>query len=47
MIRITVDLPEELHRQIKIYCATNGLRLADVIRKLISDLMGKEAKKKK
>jgi hypothetical protein len=47
MIRITVDLPEDLHRELKIYCAANRLRLADVIRKLVADLLEKDAKRKK
>jgi len=46
MIRFTVDIPEEFHRQLKIYCAENRLKMADVIRKLVEDFL-KEHKKLK
>jgi metal-responsive CopG/Arc/MetJ family transcriptional regulator len=47
MKRFTVDLLEELHRQLKIYCAENGLKMADVIRKLVEDFLKEQKKLKK
>lgn len=46
MKRFTLDLPEEFHRQLKIYCAENGLKMADVIRKLVEDFLKKNKKLK-
>lgn len=34
MKRFTIDVPEELHRQIKIYCAQQGIKMADWMRGL-------------
>jgi hypothetical protein len=35
MKRLTIDVPEELHRRIKIGCAQRGVKMADVIRELL------------
>lgn len=35
MKRLTIDIPESLHRQIKTQCAARGLRMADEIRNLL------------
>jgi len=35
MKRLTIDIPETLHRQIKTSCASRGLRMADEIRTLL------------
>ena len=47
MIRTTIDLSEEMHRELKIYCAANGLKLVEVIRGLVAELLEKERKKLK
>ena len=36
--RLTVDVPEDLHRRIKVDCARNGVQISDVVR----DLLAKE-----
>lgn len=33
--RLTVDVPEILHRRVKIQCAIQGVTLADVVRELL------------
>lgn len=35
MKRLTIDIPESLHRTIKTQCASRGLRMADEIRTLL------------
>ena len=35
MKRFTIDVPESLHRRIKIQCAAQGLKMADEIRALL------------
>ena len=35
MKRFTIDVPESLHRRIKIQCAEQGLKMADEIRMLL------------
>ncbi|ACL62543.1 conserved hypothetical protein (plasmid) [Methylobacterium nodulans ORS 2060] len=37
MRRLTFDIPEALHRRIRIYCAENDQRMADVIRDLLEE----------
>lgn len=36
MKRLTFDIPEDMHRQLKMYCVQNGVQMADELRKLIS-----------
>ena len=33
--RLTIDLPESLHRRVKVGCAERGEKMADVIRVLL------------
>lgn len=33
--RLTIDVPESLHRRLKMQCAARGLKMADVMRELI------------
>ena len=47
MKRTTFDLDDELYRRVKIYCAENGVKFADVMRKLLAELVDKAEKKKK
>jgi hypothetical protein len=47
MKRITVDLQEEMYRELKIYCATQDIRMADVIRKLLEEHLTRAGKKTK
>ncbi len=35
MKRITIDLSEEIYRELKIRCATAGVTMADVVRELL------------
>jgi hypothetical protein len=35
-VRITVDLDEDLHRQLKIYCAKNAVDIASLIRAMLA-----------
>jgi hypothetical protein len=35
MVRMSVDVPQALHRQIKAECATNGEKISDAVRELI------------
>jgi hypothetical protein len=37
MKRLTLDVPEELHRKIKAACASRGAKMADEIRALLED----------
>lgn len=38
MKRLTIDIPLELHRQVKRECADRGIKMADIVR----DLLAKE-----
>ena len=35
-VRITVDLEEDLHRQLKIYCAENAVDIASLVRAMLA-----------
>ena len=35
MKRLTIDIPDSLHRRVKSRCGQDGLRMADVIRDLL------------
>ena len=37
-VRITVDLDPEMHRFLKVYAAEHGVKISEVIRRLISSL---------
>lgn len=37
MKRFTIDLPADLHRQFKSYCADKGFMMADVVRSMLED----------
>lgn len=42
MKRFTIDVPESLHKRVKVTCATRGLKMADVIREMLErDFPGK------
>ncbi|SEL61903.1 plasmid partition protein ParG [Ectothiorhodospira marina] len=41
MKRLTIDIPEDLHRRLKMDCAANGTKMADVVREMISQKYGK------
>ena len=40
MKRLTIDIPLNLHRQIKVQCALDGVKMADVIRDLLEERFG-------
>jgi hypothetical protein len=46
MQRLAVDLSDEVHRRLKAHCAIQGLKVADVIRKMVEDYLAKAEKKK-
>ena len=35
--RLTIDIPEPLHRRIKVACAQGGAKMADEIRRLLEE----------
>ena len=35
MKRLTIDVPPSLHHQIKVQCALDGVKMADVVRELL------------
>jgi predicted DNA binding CopG/RHH family protein len=37
MKRLTIDIPDSLHRRVKSRCGQDGLRMADVIRNLLEE----------
>jgi len=34
--RLTVDIPEDLHRRIKVHCAGQGTQISDIVRELLA-----------
>jgi hypothetical protein len=46
-VRITVDLEEDLHRQLKIYCAENAVDIASLIRSMLAERFRQVNKKPK
>lgn len=40
MKRLTIDVSEDLHRRIKVGCASRGLKIADVVRGLLGREFG-------
>jgi hypothetical protein len=41
MKRLTIDIPESLHRAIKMQCAERGAKIADEVRELLLQKYGK------
>ena len=41
MKRLTIDIPESLHRAIKMQCAGRGAKIADEVRELLLQKYGK------
>ncbi|MCI1140275.1 hypothetical protein MOQ14_16975 [Stenotrophomonas maltophilia] len=41
MKRLTIDIPESLHRQIKASCAQRGAKIADELRAILAEKYGK------
>lgn len=41
MKRLTIDVPEDLHRKIKAECAMRGSKIADEVRELLLQKYGK------
>jgi predicted HicB family RNase H-like nuclease len=37
MKRLTIDVPEDLHRQLKVKAATDGVKMADLVRGWIEE----------
>ena len=42
MKRLTIDIPESLHRAIKMQCASRGAKIADEVRELLLKKYGKQ-----
>lgn len=42
MKRLTIDVPESLHRQIKTACAQRGTKIADEVRELLLQKYGNQ-----
>ncbi|BEM31303.1 plasmid partition protein ParG [Serratia ureilytica] len=42
MKRLTIDIPESLHKTIKSACALRGTKIADEVRELLYNKYGKE-----
>lgn len=42
MKRLTIDIPESLHRAIKTQCASRGAKIADEVRELLLQKYGKQ-----
>lgn len=40
MKRLTIDVPESLHRAIKVACAERGTKIADEVRELLNQKYG-------
>lgn len=40
MKRLTIDIPESLHRRIKAQCAMRGTKIADEVRELLNQKFG-------
>lgn len=40
MKRLTIDVPSELHANVKAGCARQGIKMADAIRKLLEEKFG-------
>lgn len=40
--RLTIDVPESLHRAIKTQCASRGTRIADEVRDMLFEKYGKQ-----
>jgi metal-responsive CopG/Arc/MetJ family transcriptional regulator len=47
MKRFTIDLAEDLYKQLKFYCVEHDTNMVEVIRKLLEDFLAKEEKKPK
>jgi plasmid stability protein len=46
MKRITVDLDDDLYKRVKIRCAEEGLKMTDLVRRLLTESLNKAEKKK-
>ena len=47
MRKFNMNLPEELHKQLKHYCVDHDTEMGEVIRRLIKEFLAKEEKKQK
>ena len=47
MKRLTIDIPESLHRAVKMACASRGSKIADEIRQLLLERYGDSPEKQK
>jgi len=41
MARINIEIPEELHKQMKVACATRSITVIEFVNKAIEDLLKK------
>ena len=47
MMKYTLNLDENLHRDFKIYCVTNGMDMSEIMRSLIREFLDKAKKRRK
>ena len=45
MKRITLDMPDDLHFKLKLQCVTEGIHMAELLRRLAADYLAKADKK--
>jgi predicted DNA binding CopG/RHH family protein len=43
MKRFTIDVPVSLHKRIKAKCATEGVKIADVLREILETLFSRKS----
>jgi plasmid stability protein len=47
MKKLQMNIPDEIHKKLKMYAAEHGMLMTDVVLKLLEDLFAKEDKKLK
>jgi hypothetical protein len=45
MKRITLDMPDDLHLKLKLQCVSEGIHMAELLRRLAEDYLAKADKK--
>lgn len=47
MKKFTMNLPEDLHKRLKLWCVSNDAEMTEIIRRLVEEFLAKEEKKSK